>query len=108
MAPSASGSQYLTGAQLDRIVRITQGEVCLYPNCTELPPPGQGLNVTAECTLHGVFPKRHPSGTPLDSRRLERFVQKLQDVAHTEFVGYEGETGKWTFLVRAGEWKGNM
>eukprot|EP00668_Euglena_longa_P043615 GGOE01058071.1.p1 GENE.GGOE01058071.1~~GGOE01058071.1.p1 ORF type:complete len:548 (+),score=166.66 GGOE01058071.1:1048-2691(+) len=95
----------LTGVRLDAVVRILPGEVGLYLDGLEAPPPGQGLNVDAECTLFGVFPKKHEAGQPFEGRRLERFMQKLQDVPSTEFQEYDGETGTWKFIVRAGDWK---
>ena len=92
--------------RIDEVVRILPGDICLYPadrNDTK-PGRGEGLNVTAECTLHRIWPKKHEAGQPLEGRKLVKFIKKLQTVPQCVFKSYDGVSGEWNFEVKEGDW----
>ena len=96
----------MTGVHLDKVVRITPGEVCLYPSdeWPDRPAAGEGLNVTAQVTLYGIWPKKHLEGQVLKGTKLVNFTKRLQEVAHCTFVDYDGQQGIWKFEVKRGDW----
>ena len=81
-------------------------EVCVYPDDTNKPPVGQGLNKPARVTLEHSWPVCKTTHQPIrDADRLERigYVEKLKRSTAKiggRFVGYDHETGACVFEVR--------
>jgi len=94
----------LRGVALDKVVRIADSAICLYPSNlfpNGRPEAGAGLNKAALCALYGIFPKRRKGD---GTRTQEAFRRKLRSVPNTHFEEYEPETGRWAFRVAAGGW----
>ena len=94
----------VAGVALDKVVRIADSAICLYPSNlfpNGRPEAGAGLNKAALCALYGIFPKRRKGD---GTRTQEAFRRKLRSVPNTHFEEYEPETGRWAFRVAAGGW----
>ena len=83
------------GLDLDSIVFIEHKAVTVYPEGTDKPPEGMGLNKSAEITLYNIFPKQNAS----QSKQLN-FVNKLRasnENSDATFESYDRSTGTWIF-----------
>jgi len=78
-------------SELREIVTIEKGRVTVYPDKSNHPPAGEGLNVPATVTLENHRP-------PPDME-LEEFKAELEETADTKFISYTPETGTWQFTV---------
>lgn len=80
----------------DDIAQIKLRSVTLYPDATDKPPKGKGLNVPSTIYLANSWPRNR---FEKNGRSLAKHVQRLQRVQGTEFVRYERDTGTWVFKV---------
>jgi len=78
-------------SELRQIVSIEKGLVTVYPDKSNYPPPGQGLNVPATVTL-----ENHTVPPDID---VDEFKTELEETADTKFISYIPETGTWQFTV---------
>ncbi|GMK55427.1 hypothetical protein CspeluHIS016_0204830 [Cutaneotrichosporon spelunceum] len=85
---------------LGGIIVIESLELTVYPDETEKPPRGEGLNVPAEISLENVWARdkatRQPIKDPNDPR-YKRQLKRIQAVPETEFRSFHD--GVWTFRV---------
>lgn len=70
----------------------------VYPDETEKPSQGNGLNVPAVITLEKVFPKRHNPKSP-NSELLERHIERLKSAHGMKFISFDPLTGNYVFEV---------
>ncbi|KAJ3340248.1 hypothetical protein HDU93_007210 [Gonapodya sp. JEL0774] len=83
------------------IVTFTPKELTVYPDDDSADPRGEGLNVNAEISLEGCWP-RDPNtrkDVKVDGPLADAFVRKLRAKPETDFVSYVLATGTWTFKV---------
>ena len=86
----------------DNIVVLTIRSCTVYPNPAKKPPMGQGLNVRSFISLQNSWPRGKDKRTPTGDKsgpRLKKHIERLHKVENTSFMGYEKETGTWTFSV---------
>lgn len=89
---------------LGKIVKIQIRQATVYGDETiaKKPPRGQGLNVPSVITLGNSWPRSAAGILPVYEKkgaRYEKHIKRLQRVTDTTFVGYEAQTGEWTFSV---------
>lgn len=97
----------LADIDIDRIfghlVQFSDGEAALYPDPTiPKPPPGHGLNVSAEVRIERVWTLSRGSREPIldpASEKVLLFTEKLRATAGTQFVSYDPGSGTWVFTV---------
>ncbi|CAE6530170.1 unnamed protein product [Rhizoctonia solani] len=86
----------------EKTVLFEEGACTVYPDESQKAARGEGLNVPSEISLERCWPKdkatRAPIKNPNDPawQRQERKLRKMKD---TEFIGFEPESGVWTFRV---------
>ncbi|KAJ2656546.1 hypothetical protein IWW48_004964 [Coemansia sp. RSA 1200] len=75
--------------------------VCtVYPDESNKPPRGQGLNVPAVISLHECWPTLAATGaaiTDMADARVRKHIRRLRRVPETEFVDFV--SGTWIFKV---------
>ena len=93
----------LRNLDIDSIVVLAQGSVDVYPDDSEKPPVGRGLNCPAVITLNGVYKMDKATGKPTkDPELVEKYSKKLKSICardSAKFISYDGETGVWKFEV---------
>lgn len=93
----------LRNLDIDSIVVLAQGSVDVYPDDSEKPPVGRGLNRPAVITLNGVYKMDKATGKPTkDPELVEKYSRKLKSICardSAKFILYDGETGVWKFEV---------
>ena len=100
------GLTNLANLNLDEVVHIRRKEVHVYPDETKKPPVGQGLNKTAEITLHRIWPTEKQTKMPITDpkkvmamgygKKIERSTIQMD----AQFIDYDPVTGSWTFKVK--------
>ncbi|KAJ2689066.1 hypothetical protein IWW39_001788 [Coemansia spiralis] len=82
-------------------VVLFDDRVCtVYPDESNKPPRGQGLNVPATISLNNCWPVDRATGEPitrLDDPRVRKHTKRLRSIAETQFKDFS--EGKWTFGV---------
>ncbi len=100
------GITNISNMNLDEIVHIRRKEVHIYPDEAKKPPIGQGLNKTAEVTLHRIWPTCKETKKPVTEpmRVIDMGYNKKIEKATVEmgahFIDYDPTTGSWTFKVK--------
>ncbi|XP_061727101.1 nuclear pore complex protein Nup98-Nup96 [Cydia pomonella] len=90
---------------LDALVHFLNKEVIVYPEDSDKPPVGQGLNRRAVVTLDRIWPRDKTEKTPItDPERLltmdyEGKLRRVCDKHDTKFIEYRPQTGSWVFRV---------
>ncbi|VVD00738.1 unnamed protein product, partial [Leptidea sinapis] len=90
---------------LDNMVHFLNKEVIIYPEDSEKPPLGEGLNRRAIVTLDRVWPRDKTEKRPItEPHRLlqmdyEGKLRRVCDKYDTKFIEYRPETGSWVFRV---------
>ena len=89
------GATDVSGLDLDRLVEFERGSLTVYPgeDTEGKPPLGEGLNKRAVVSLEGLGMKKK------DKAAYERCLRDKTDEFGGKFVGYEADTGTWTFEV---------
>ncbi|TPX54026.1 hypothetical protein PhCBS80983_g06070 [Powellomyces hirtus] len=85
------------------IVILAPKLATVYPDDTNKPPMGMGLNVRAEVALEKCWPvDKSTREFILDTTdpRHDRHMKKLEAMPDTEFQGYHNESGTWKFIVQ--------
>ncbi|EKD04006.1 hypothetical protein A1Q2_01680 [Trichosporon asahii var. asahii CBS 8904] len=84
-----------------KTVIVEDLELTVYPDDSNKPPRGQGLNVPAQISLENCFARdkatRQPITDPNDPR-YRRQIKRVKAVQGTEFVDFSDD-GIWTFTV---------
>ena len=100
------GLTNIANMNLDEIVHIRRKEVHIYPDDTKKPQIGQGLNKTAEVTLHRIWPTDKETKKPItDPNRIinmgyNKKIEKATLEMGAQFIDYDPSTGSWTFKVK--------
>jgi len=93
----------LRGLDLDALVHIRSKVLEVYPDETEKPPEGTGLNQPATVSLLKVFKIDKSTGKPsTDPAAVKKFRKRLVEHSaeqDSKFVSYDPETGEWVFEV---------
>ncbi|KAL4930790.1 nucleoporin family protein [Aspergillus undulatus] len=96
----------LTQINLDELfgglVEIGIRKITVYPDESQKPARGKGLNVPSTLKIENSWPRgREKKGpSPITSGPLfDKHVDRLMKVHNTDFVDYEKETGTWIFRV---------
>jgi len=91
-----------TRDDIQRVIQLKVGEVVVYPDADEKPPPGVGLNRAATITLYQCFPPTHQNQAVQtgDARaRYERKIQRMTEQKGARFISYDPVEGEWAFAV---------
>ncbi|XP_028967287.1 nuclear pore complex protein Nup98-Nup96 [Galendromus occidentalis] len=99
------GKMNIANLNIDETVLFRRKEITVYPDESNKPPVGQGLNRKAEITLESVYPlnrgtrdvMRNPQQL-IDSKfrdKLESYTLKMGAI----FLDYDEYTGVWVFRV---------
>ncbi|KAJ2575911.1 hypothetical protein GGH19_002619 [Coemansia sp. RSA 1807] len=82
-------------------VVLFDDRVCtVYPDESNKPARGQGLNVPATISLHMCWPVDRATGEPIeqmDDPRVRKHIRRLRKIEETEFVDFVD--GTWIFRV---------
>jgi len=86
---------------IDEVIVFQPHQIEVYPDGTDKPTVGKGLNKSAVVTLDRCWPKDPKTGKFIkeSSRRVERFIKKLRLRSGTKFVSYTVDSGQWCFEV---------
>jgi nuclear pore complex protein Nup98-Nup96 len=79
------------------IVVLETRSATVYPISAKKPSVGKGLNVPSEISLEHSWPRgraQEKSGP-----RVNKHIERLRKIENTEFIGYDPQTGVWTFSV---------
>ncbi|KAG8827677.1 hypothetical protein FRC19_001525 [Serendipita sp. 401] len=85
-----------------RFIIFEERECTVYPDESEKPPVGQGLNVRARITLEGCWATDRATREPIKDENHPKHVahvRKLKKIPNTTFEKFEIEKGEWTFIV---------
>lgn len=86
----------------DKIAQITLRSLTIYPDSTNKPPVGKGLNVPSTIYLENSWPRQKDRRAAMYEKsgpRFNRHLEKLRKVPGTDFVSYNADTGVWIFTV---------
>jgi nuclear pore complex protein Nup98-Nup96 len=86
----------------DKIAQITLRSLTIYPDSTNKPPVGMGLNVPSTIYLENSWPRQRDRKAAMYEKsgpRFNRHLEKLRKVPGTDFVSYNADTGVWVFTV---------
>lgn len=95
----------VAGMDLDSLVHFLNKEVIIYPDESEKPPLGEGLNRRAIVTLDRVWPRDKSEKRPItDPERLAKMeyewkLRRVCDKHNTKFIEYRPSSGSWVFRV---------
>ncbi|KAI9503875.1 nucleoporin autopeptidase-domain-containing protein, partial [Coemansia spiralis] len=82
-------------------VVLFDDRVCtVYPDESNKPPRGQGLNVPAIISLHDCWPIDRSTGEAIvhmDDPRVRKHIRRLRKIEETEFIDFVN--GTWIFKV---------
>ena len=99
------GLTNVAGLNLDELVYIRRKEVHVYPDDTKKPPVGQGLNKSAEVTLHRIWPLDKKTKLPITEPKkvidmgYNKKIERATIEMGATFIDYDPVTGSWTFKV---------
>lgn len=85
--------------RLAELVLLGPGEVVVYPNQTEKPPVGVGLNKPASITMYGCHPKTTEFRDSKAREKYKKRVRLMTEEKGAEFVDYDCDQGVWQFRV---------
>ncbi|CAH0698204.1 unnamed protein product [Spodoptera exigua] len=95
----------VAGMDLDSLVHFLNKEVIIYPDESEKPPLGEGLNRRAIVTLDRVWPRDKSEKRAItDPERLAKMeyewkLRRVCDKHNTKFIEYRPSSGSWVFRV---------
>jgi nuclear pore complex protein Nup98-Nup96 len=85
-----------------KLVDIELRSITVYPEASTKPPRGKGLNVPSTLRLENSWPRNRKTNAPSSATSgplFEKHIKRLRNTTNTEFVGYDVQTGVWTFRV---------
>lgn len=74
-----------------------------YPNSTNPPAEGEGINVRARISLYKCFPSDKATREPIkdaNHQLVKRHIEKMKRQKQAKFESYDPVTGCWTFVVQ--------
>ena len=86
----------------EKLVDIELRSVTVYPEASTKPPRGKGLNVPSTLQLENSWPRNRKTNGPSSATSgplFEKHIKRLRNTTNTEFVGYDVQSGVWTFRV---------
>lgn len=86
---------------LGNIITVESLELAVYPDESNKPPVGKGLNVPAQISLENCYARDKATRQPItDTKdpRYQRQVKRMKMVPETEFISFTDD-GVWTFKV---------
>ncbi|KAJ2806520.1 hypothetical protein H4R20_001657 [Coemansia guatemalensis] len=89
------------GAIAGGVVLFSDRVCTVYPDESNKPARGQGLNVPATISLHNCWPVDRATGEPIehmDDPRVRKHIRRLRRIEETEFVDFVA--GTWIFRVK--------
>lgn len=85
------------------VIVFKQSLCSVYPDDpVDKPPVGEGLNVPAAITLENCWTLDKATREPIkdpNHPRVKQFKKRLMKSEDTQFIEYNAQTGKWTFMV---------
>mmetsp|Transcript_23033 Transcript_23033/g.78466 ORF Transcript_23033/g.78466 Transcript_23033/m.78466 type:complete len:868 (-) Transcript_23033:3378-5981(-) len=91
----------IRGINLDHIIKFEKNAVHVYPEASNKPKRGHGLNKPAEITLYNVFKTDRRTGEKETRDSIvAKFAQRLAQKEGTKFISYESNSGTWIFQVQ--------
>eukprot|EP00397_Hematodinium_sp_SG-2012_P005083 GEMP01005101.1.p1 GENE.GEMP01005101.1~~GEMP01005101.1.p1 ORF type:complete len:1080 (+),score=243.69 GEMP01005101.1:60-3299(+) len=89
-----------TRDDIRRNIQLNIGEVVVYPDLHDKPPPGAGLNRQATITLYQCYPPKQQDPTSSDARaRYETKIKRMTEQKGARFISYNADDGEWVFAV---------
>jgi nuclear pore complex protein Nup98-Nup96 len=85
-----------------KFIIFEEKECTVYPDESEKPPVGQGLNVRAKITLEGCWATDRATREPIKSEdhpKHAAHLRKLGNMPNTTFDSFDIEKGAWAFIV---------
>ena len=85
-----------------KLVDVQLRSITVYPETSTKPPQGKGLNVPSTLQLENSWPRNKKTNVPSSATSgplFEKHIRRLRGMTDTEFVGYDAQTGVWTFRV---------
>eukprot|EP01130_Rhizamoeba_saxonica_P003273 TRINITY_DN1399_c0_g1_i11.p1 TRINITY_DN1399_c0_g1~~TRINITY_DN1399_c0_g1_i11.p1 ORF type:complete len:1043 (+),score=259.01 TRINITY_DN1399_c0_g1_i11:1942-5070(+) len=95
----------IVGINFDNIVIFEDGQLEIYPDNTEKPGVGYGINTRAQISLYNCKPrKRKRDKNKSREQILDQFENSLRKKTERfetpgKFISYKRDTGCWTFQV---------
>jgi nuclear pore complex protein Nup98-Nup96 len=98
---SFTGPVDIRGLDFEAVVQLHIGEVLVYPDAEQKPPPGEGLNRAAVVTLQQCWPSDDPHALmdPGKAEKYRRKIKAMTEKKNATFVDYDCNTGVWVFQV---------
>lgn len=87
------GETNIIGLDLDKIIRIEDKRVIVYPEDCDIPHIGEGLNKPAIIHLYNCFPSNK------DNQDIQRRLEKTARKQKAIHIDYDNDSGTWTFKV---------
>jgi nuclear pore complex protein Nup98-Nup96 len=87
---------------IGNIVQLTIRSATVYAVTSKKPPMGKGLNVPSTISLANSWPRKKDGKTPTGEKsgvRFKKHIERLKKVPDTTFIGYDKDTGVWSFKV---------
>jgi len=104
---SFPGTTDVRGLKVDDIVQIEARMFEIYPDGTDRPTKGTGLNKDAIITLYACWPsnKNRSHVQTRDQGRLKRYEKALRGALpeDSEFINYDYGNGNWSFRMTASD-----
>ncbi|KAJ5923556.1 hypothetical protein N7454_008801 [Penicillium verhagenii] len=101
-----NGAVDLTTVDMEKIfgdiVDIGLRKITVYPEESNKPAMGKGLNVPSTLRIENSWPRSRDKKRPapiINGPFFDKHIDRLQKVTDTEFIDYELETGTWVFTV---------
>ena len=85
-----------------KLVRFEQKSCIIYPDATDKPEPGSGINVRARITCYNCYPVDKETRTPIKDKEhqlIKRHIRQLKGIPNTKFEHYDVTTGDYVFTV---------
>ncbi|CEP62776.1 FG-nucleoporin NUP116 LALA0_S06e03554g [Lachancea lanzarotensis] len=85
-----------------QIVVFEPRSCSVYPNGSEIPPRGQGLNVRARISQYGCYPQDKATREPIKNPNhpiIKRHINRLKAIPGTKFESYNPQLGTWVFTT---------
>ncbi len=85
--------------QIDRVVRFTRKNLKVYPDLSDLPPVGEGLNQPCRVTLYKIAPDRdrHELGVDKPGAEFVTLLQQICETQRSKYVTYREQRQEWVF-----------
>eukprot|EP01129_Flabellula_baltica_P012280 TRINITY_DN5523_c0_g1_i1.p1 TRINITY_DN5523_c0_g1~~TRINITY_DN5523_c0_g1_i1.p1 ORF type:complete len:374 (-),score=67.34 TRINITY_DN5523_c0_g1_i1:17-1138(-) len=92
------GETDVRGLRINDLVVFENHSVVVYPDSSQKPPVGQGLNKRAIIGLFNCYPEDESGNIITDEDTLETFIEQLKNMGN-QFLQYDLDSGCWIFQV---------